>query len=109
MMWSRGWLSRQARESVAFEDVARAVKCQKGALPAKPRSRGYSAARRRRSPLAALEKTRDFENRTYTVGAGLRPFRCGGRNKTPRNNRGRTSLKSFRYADACQYSPIGMN
>ena len=29
MMWAHGWLSRQAREPAAFEDVARAAKCQK--------------------------------------------------------------------------------
>src|SRR5580704_10220452 len=70
------------------KNMARAAKCQKGALPAKRRSLGYSAARRRRSPLAALEKPRDFENRTYAVGAVRRSFRRGGRHKTPRNNRG---------------------
>ena len=30
MIWAHGWLSRQARESAAFEDVARAAKVRKG-------------------------------------------------------------------------------
>jgi hypothetical protein len=50
MMWAHGWLSRQASESAALEDVARAAKCQKNSVHSwrPPVARGRSEPDRQR-------------------------------------------------------------
>jgi hypothetical protein len=40
MIWAHGWLSRQARESAALEDMARAAKCQKRGMKTSSRPLG---------------------------------------------------------------------